>query len=143
MLTDERLKELFEDPTFYGSFSGGRNFQMFLKTSFGENVPLSRIYRVLKTIPSYITSVKPIRRFPRQPYEVSGFGSLLQADIAFMFEKNDYKYFLVVVDVFSRHLYCEALKDKTAASVKSALIKIFDTIPTEISKFETDQGPIS
>jgi len=68
-------------------------------------VPLSRIYRVLKTIPSYITSVKPIRRFPRRPYEVSGFGSLLQADIAFMFEKMTLNIFwlwlMCLVDTFT------------------------------------------
>jgi len=140
MLTDERLEELYRDKTFYGSFSGARNFQSFLKTELNEDVPLKRIYSVLKNISSYVVSQKPIRRFPRRQYDVAGFGSLLQADLGFMFEKNGFKYMLVVCDVFSRHLYVEALKDKTAETVKQALIKIFDKFTTPISKFETDQG---
>jgi hypothetical protein len=57
-----------------------------------------------------------------------------------MFEKNGYKYFLVLCDVFSRHVYVEALKDKSAESVKKALEKILDSFSTPISKLETDQG---
>ena len=140
MLSNERLKELYQDPTFYGSFSGARNFQTFLKTDFNEDINLDRIYNVLKTIPSYVISLKPIKRFPRRKYDVAGFGSLLQADLAVMFDKDGYKYFLVLCDVFSRHLFTEPLKDKTAETTKKALIKIFDQIPTPISKFETDQG---
>lgn len=140
MLTDEELKKFYLDEKFYGSFSGARNFQTFLKTDLNEEVPLERIYRVLRTIPAYVTSLKPIRRFPRRKYDVAGFGSLMQSDIAYMFEKNGYKYILVVCDIFSRHLWAEALKDKTAASVRKVLTGIFDSIPTSIEKFETDQG---
>ena len=39
MLTDEKLKELFQDTTFPGSFSGSRNFQTFLKM-------ISNFYRI-------------------------------------------------------------------------------------------------
>ena len=140
MFSDDELRELYQDPTFYGSFSGARNFQIFLKTDFNEDIPIDRIYKVLKTIRSYVISLKPIKRFPRRKYDVAGFGSLLQADLAVMFDKNGYKYFLVLCDVFSRHLFTEPLKDKTAKTVKKALQKIFDQIPTPISKLETDSG---
>ena len=140
MLNDEELKELYQNPTFYGSFSGARNFQIFLKTDYNEDISLDKIYNILKTIPSYVISLKPIKRFPRRKYNVAGFGSLLQADLAVMYEKNGYQYFLVLCDVFSRHLFTEPLKDKSAKTMKEALIKIFNQIPTPISKLETDQG---
>ena len=64
----------------------------------------------------------------------------MQSDIAFMFEKNGYKYFLVLIDVFSRHLYVEILKDKSANTVKKAFEKIFSTFTSPITKIETDEG---
>lgn len=140
MLTDQEIEDLYRDKTFYGSFSGALNFQTFLKTQLNEDISLKRIYSILKKMPFYVISQRPIRRFPRRKYDLAGFGSLLQADLAVMFEKNGYKYFLVLCDVFSRHLFVEALKDKTAESVKKALEKIFDSFPTPISKLETDQG---
>ena len=127
MLTDEEIAEKYRDINFPGAFSGARNFQMFLKTDLNEEIGLQRIYNILKTQPYYVISQKPIRRFPRRPYWVPGFGILMQSDIAFMFEKNGFKYFLVLIDVFSRHLYVEALKDKTAATVKKAFQKIFSS----------------
>jgi|688.fasta_scaffold29059_7 hypothetical protein len=140
MLTDQEIAEKYSDIDFPGSFSGARNFQMFLKTDLNEDVDLKRIYTILKNQPFYVISQKPIRRFPRRPYWVPGFGILMQSDIAFMFEKNGFKYFLVLIDVFSRHLYVEALKDKTAATVKKAFQKIFSNFTSPITKLETDQG---
>jgi hypothetical protein len=57
-----------------------------------------------------------------------------------MFEKNGYKYFLVLIDVFSRHVYAEPLKDKDAPTVRKVLEKIFATFTSPITKLETDEG---
>jgi len=140
MLTDEEIAEKYRDINFPGAFSGARNFQMFLKTDLNEEIDLKRIYNILKKQPFYVISQKPIRRFPRRPYWVPGFGILMQSDIACMFEKNGFKYFLVLIDVFSRHLYVEALKDKTAATVKKVFQKIFSSFTSPITKIETDEG---
>ena len=140
MLTDEEIIEKYRDLNFPGAFSGARNFQIFLKTDLNEDIPLSRIYQILKTQPFYIISQKAIRRFPRRKYSVAGFGCLMQSDVAFMFEKNGFKYFLVLIDVFSRHLYVEILKDKSANTVKKAFEKIFASFTSPITKLETDEG---
>jgi len=140
MLTDSEIADRYRDVGFPGAFSGARNFQMFLKTDLNKDISLKRIYNVLKSQPFYVISQKAVRRFPRRPYWVPGFGILMQSDIAFMFEKNGFKYFLVLIDVFSRHMYVEALKDKTAATVKKAFQKIFSSITNPITKIETDEG---
>jgi hypothetical protein len=140
MLSDEDIIEKYRDINFAGAFSGSRNFQVFLKTELNEDIPLTRIYQILKKEPFYIISQKAIRRFPRRKYSIAGFGCLMQSDIAFMFEKNGYKYFLVLIDVFSRHLYVEILKDKSANTVKKAFEKIFSTFTSPITKIETDEG---
>ena len=140
MLTDDEIAEKYRDISFPGAFSGARNFQMLLKTDFNEDIELKRIYSILKKQPFYVISQKPIRRFPRRSYWVSGFGILMQSDVAFMFEKNGFKYFLVLIDVFSRHLYVEALKDKSAPTVRKAFQKIFSSFTSPITKIETDEG---
>jgi hypothetical protein len=48
MLSDEDIIEKYRDINFAGSFSGARNFQVFLKTELNEDIPLTRIYQILK-----------------------------------------------------------------------------------------------
>ena len=69
MLTDQEIEDLYRDKTFYGSFSGALNFQTFLKTQLNEDVSLKRIYSILKKMPFYVISQRPIRRFPRRKYD--------------------------------------------------------------------------
>ena len=140
MLSDEELLELYRDKTFPGAYSGGRNFKIFLKTEKGEDIPLTRIYRVLKTLPSYIISQRRKRRFPRRSYDVAGYGILVQADLAFMFEKDGFNSFLTVVDVFSRKIFIELLKSKKASDVQKAFENIYKEFGAPISEISTDQG---
>jgi len=139
MWTDEEIIEKYRDKNFGGSFSGARTFQTFLKTDYNLDISLNRLYSILKTLPFYVISQRPIRKFPRRPYSVAGYGSLLQCDLAVMFEKDGWKYFLVVVDVYSRKLFVELLKDKSAPTVKKAFVKIFATFSTPITSIETDE----
>lgn len=61
-----------------------------------------------------------------------------------MFESRDhFKYILLVIDVFSTHVYTECLKNKQAKTVGQALEKIFSKFETPISKFETDQVKVN
>lgn len=111
-LTDTELADLYQNETFPGSFSGARTFQQFLKTEKNENVPLSQIYKVLKSIPNYMYTLKPIKRFPRRQYDVKGYLELVQCDLGQMYEFNGMKYFLLVTDVFSSRIWCEPLPSK-------------------------------
>ena len=59
-----------------------------------------------------------------------------------MFPIKGFLYFLLIIDVFSRHIYVEALKKKDAPSVAKAMEKIFSIIEeknTRIQHFQTDQ----
>ena len=139
MLSDNELIQLYQDVEFPGSFSGARNFQMFLKTDKNVDVPLSKIYSLLKQIPLYIMNQKRIRTFPRRNYVVTSFGQVAQADLAEMTMFNKFKYFLLLVDLFSRHLYVEPLRRKTAPVVRKGFEKIFEEFKSPIVKLETDQ----
>ena len=140
MLSDQEILQLYKDPNFSASFTGVRNFRNFLFTDKGEDISEKRVYSILKRDPNYIIHMRPTRKFPTRSYDVKSFGQLVQADLAEMFEYEGYKYFLVVVDAFSNHIYAVPLKDKTADSVGKALENIFQKFATPITKIETDQG---
>jgi hypothetical protein len=140
MLSDSEIVELYQNPEFPGSFSGARNFQMFLKMDKNVDVPITKIYTLLKQLPLYIMNQKRIRKFPRRKYVVTSFGQVCQADLAEMLPFNKFRYFLLLVDLFSRHLYVEPLRRKSGPVVRKAFQKIFEEFQSPISKLETDQG---
>jgi len=59
-------------------------------------------------------------------------------DLSYMPEYNGYKYFLLVIDVFSKHMYTRPLKDKSAKAVGDAFKDIFDEFESPIFKLESD-----
>lgn len=139
-LTDLEIKRLWQDKDFYASFSGINNFKAAIFTTYGEKISTKRIQNILADIPSYVSRIKPRKRFPRRPYDVYGFGQLLQADLGVMFKFNNFYYFLLVIDVFSRKIFCKPLKRKTSDEVKSAFNEIFAEINNPIQVIQTDQG---
>lgn len=85
--------------------------------------------------------MKPVRTFPRRSYDIQAYGDLTQADLAFFPESpGGYKYILILIDAFSRHLFAEPLKTKTADEVGKAFEKIFNEFGSQIAKLETDEG---
>lgn len=81
-----------------------------------------------------------VRNFPRRPYKVNGFGDLVQMDLMELPVYNGFKYALIVIDTFSRHLYAEPLKQKTALEVGKAFQTIHKQFQSPIYKLETDKG---
>lgn len=79
VLSDEEILKYYKDPKFPGSYTGASTFQTFLKTDLNENIPLSRIYNLLKLEDYYIMMQRPMKRFPRRIYDVKSFGELFQA----------------------------------------------------------------
>jgi hypothetical protein len=140
MLSDAEILKLWRDTSFNGSFSGIKNFQLFLKTDFDENISQQRLYNVMKTLPNYIYQLKPIRKFPTRKYQSDSFGDLMEMDLGFMASFNMFRYFLCLVDVFSWHIWCVALRKKSGPIVGRALEKLFDEIKGPITKIQADSG---
>lgn len=55
------------------------------------------------------------------------------------FEKNEYKWLLVAVDLGSKYLYAQSLKDKTPNEVLNGLKKILKNIP-DLKSIRSDNG---
>lgn len=141
MVSDEELVKLWRDPTFDGSYRGVRTFQLLLKTNLNLDVPLERLYKVLNQDPIYLMHKPPLRHFERRSYIVHNLGELCQMDIGFMFPEKDtnYRYFLLLVDVFSSKIFTVPLKSKETTEVIQAIKTIVDDFKAPIYEIQADR----
>ena len=143
MAISDRLRnkiiKLWKTPSFSGSASGLSTFQDALKEK-GIKISYNQLYVIMRDVPDYITTTRPIRRYPRRKMIVHGYGNLWQADLAEMPHDGDFRYFLLCIDIFSRKIFCRPLKSKTSLEVRNAFEEIFEEAHSVCNKLETDQG---
>jgi len=140
MLSDEDILNYWHNPDFSASFRGVRTFQVVLKTDLGIDVPLKRLYDVLKTDQVYLIHHRSVRHFPRRQYYVHAYGELTQMDIAVLFpDKNGFRYFLLLVDVFSTKVFTVPLKSRQVGDIISALKTIIQNFNSAIHEIQADR----
>ncbi len=141
MVNPDEILRLWRDPKFSGCFSGISNFKSALE--YEKNITLSKteLYDILKKDRNFLLETRKIKkRIPRRAMNVHGYGILFQADLGQLFPFNDYVYFLLCVDIFSRKIFCRPLKTKKAAEVERAFNAIFVEANVKPEKIETDKG---
>ena len=123
----------YYNPKKPASFSGHHSFSKVAKNS--KNWLQSQdVYALYKSV---------WRRFPRRKTIVPGAKFQFQADLIDFsglkkYNKN-YKYILVVVDIFTKMAYAACLKSKTG----NAMIKAFQSVlgkTGHFTKLQTDRG---
>ena len=139
-VTDKKLLELWRDPNFSGSYRGIKTFKLLLKTDLNIDVSENRLYKVIKTDPIFITHQRPKRKIIRRSYDVNNYGELVQADIAYMFNYDNYKYFLLLIDCFSSKIFTVPLKSRDSQTVAKAFEEIFNEFKATIYELQTDRG---
>ena len=139
-ISDNELLKLWRSPTFEGSYRGIKTFQVLLKTNLNIDVSENRLYKILKTDPIFLIHQKAPRTFERRHYDIKNYGELVQADLAFMFDFDGFKYFLLVVDCFSSKIFTAALKNRDSNTVAIAFEKIFHEFGAQIYEIQTDRG---
>jgi hypothetical protein len=125
---------------FAGSYRGARTMQILLQTDKGEYVPLNRIRKILHNEKVFVIHQKPIRQIERRKFDVRFYGEVCQSDLAFMFPWENFKYFLLFIDIFSLKLFTEPLKTKSSPEVKTAFEKFFKEFNSQVHVLETDRG---
>ena len=141
MANGDDIRSLWRDPKFSGSFSGISNFQAALKYEKNINLSTKELYDMLKKDRNFLLEMRKIpKRILRRPMNTHGFGILFQADLGQLFPMNGYTYFLLCVDIFSRKIFCRALKSKKASEVEKAFKSIFAEANVIPEKLETDKG---
>jgi hypothetical protein len=139
-ISDSNILKIWRDPSFNGSYRGIKTFQILLKTDLNIEVSEKRLYKVLKQDPIYLIHLRPHRHFERRHYDLRFYGELVQADIAYMYDFNGFKYFLLLIDGFSSKIFVEPLKSKDSETVSEAFRKIFDEFKAKIYVLQTDSG---
>ncbi len=126
MISDNKLKKLWLDSEFPGSFSSAHLFKNSLEYETGEKVPLSRIYRVLSEIEDFQDQIRPVKHFDRRSYKtIYGYFQYVEIDLGIMSKYRTKKYFLLLIDAFSRKIFVETLSSKSPEAVIAGLKKIF------------------
>lgn len=140
-ILDKKLAEAYFTPSAPVAFSGARNILSKYKRQFPED----NINHWLDAQNAY-TLHKPIRyKFPRIHYTVTNIDDLWEADLvemrSFKTDNNGFSYILVVIDVLSKYVWVEPLKNKSAPEVLEGFKKILkrsgDRRPVCI---QTDKG---
>lgn len=84
------------------------------------------------------------RNFSRRRVIVRGLNETWQSDLLQIDqharENKGYKYILVVIDIFSKYLWTESLKDKSGNSVTSAFESILKRVDQTPKNLQTDNG---
>lgn len=88
---------------------------------------------------------KPARKyFKRRRVIVKGLNDLVQADLVEMIKyakiNKGYKYILVVINVFSKFVWCEPVKNKSGNEVVRAMDKILSQMNARPKNLQTDMG---
>lgn len=77
VLSDEDLKKLYVSKDFPGAFTGMATMKHFIQEIYEECIPMSRLYKVMKSLPEYVYQIRPIRKYKLRTYDVDGFAQLL------------------------------------------------------------------
>lgn len=136
----DKIGKTYFTPRNIGSFGGKTRLQKQLQ----NKVTSTDVNRWLATSDSY-TLHKPARKsFSRRKFITSGINQLWQADLADMVniakENDNHKYILMVIDVFSKKLYSEPIKNKSGGTVTDAFKKILSKLSNPPSNLQTDEG---
>jgi len=137
---DEELRGIYYDPSHPAGYSGVEPLLKYVGRRFRPRA----VKEWMQSQDTY-TLHKPIRRkFNRNRYIVNNIDELWQADLNDMrslAKYNDgFNYILAVIDVFSKHGFMVALKNKTGSSVVHAFDKIFKTSGRKPDNIQTDKG---
>lgn len=126
-----------------GAFSGPKKLQVILKQN-GYNVALSKIRKWTQQHDAY-SLFKPVRyRFKRNRIVTTGLDYMWDVDLADVSNISEYndgnKYFLVLIDVFSRYLWLQPVKSKNARDIKGCFQEVFRETNRRPDRLRTDKG---
>jgi hypothetical protein len=140
IISDKRVLEIWKDSSFNGSYRGISAFKLLLKTDLGIEIEEKRLYKILKEEPLYLMHLRPQRQFDRRHYDLHFYGELVQADIAYMFSQDDFKYFLLFIDCYSSKIFTYPLKSKDSETVAKALKLFLEDFKAQVYVLQTDKG---
>ena len=140
----DKITQKYTNPSHPGSFSGLESFYRALTPTEKKSIPKNSLKKWLQGQESYTFHYPRKSKFKRNQIIVGGIDKTWQADLA-DFQKiskqnDDYKYLLVVIDVFSKFVWVEVLKNKTAQKVLEGFSNILNKSKRKPKQLQTDDG---
>lgn len=141
----EIIRNIFKDPKNSAGFSGLENVHKKAK-QINKNINKNDVKKALESVDAY-TLHRPARytRYKRLKTLATAINSDWQADLAEFGniaskENQMNKYLLVIVDIFSRKIYAEPIKNKGSQNVVNAFKEIMERARASPSTLLTDRG---
>ena len=138
------LSKIYFNPKEPGSFGGIDGLLRQARKKTPCAISRDFVSKWLHSMPAYSLHKVARRNFPRLRVITKGPDEQWQADlvdfVAFKKANEDYRYLLVVVDVFSRYCFVEKLKTKSGKEVSAAFKSIFTKAGRAPKKLQTDRG---
>ena len=132
------FKSLYEDPRFYGSFTGKSRFSKQLEN---QQISSRNVDKGLRKIDSY-TLHKPVRKpLKYRRVYTKRIGYLFQIDLCdmqAMKDQNDgFSWLITIIDTFSKRAWVRKSKTKNGVSITKAMTSFLRSNKPE--KIEFDQ----
>lgn len=126
---DEYLKGIYFNPKHPASFVGAEKLYKWVKDDGKYKVNKKDIKKWLEGIESYTLHKDVKRKFPRNRVHVSSIDEQWDCDLIDLTnvsKHNDsFKYVLICIDIFSRYVWLQPLKNKKGLDVAAAFENIF------------------
>ena len=127
---EDYLKSIWYDPKHPASFTGPSKLYKAVRQEGKYKITLKKIKDWLRNVDAYSLQETARRKFPRARVVVEGLDSMFDVDLADvqnLAKYNDqYRYLIIMIDIFSRFLWVVPLKDKKGASLVKGLSGIFE-----------------
>ena len=141
---DEYLQMLYEDPSSAAAFSSLDQLYREVKKRAERTISRNKIKQWLMKNPIYTQNRQAIRKFKKRRMIVPYIGYQSDVDQSYLDdygEFNDgYKYFLLMIDNFSRFVWTYPLKKLDGQSIKTALKSIFEDSHITPERIRSDKG---
>ena len=143
MALENYLKNIYYNPSKPASFSGPDKLYQFVKKDGKYMISKYRIRKWLQREEAYSLQREARKPPKRSRIVVAGIDDQWSADLMDMvkFAKSNQgvRFILVVIDVFSKHLWLQPLKDKKGPSIVEAFRTIFNK-GRKPKRIRTDKG---
>ena len=136
------VKTIYTTPESGASFSSAKKIQKQLKKKFNTFATIRNIQHWLDKNLTYSLHHASRHSFKRNPTLITYIDEQWQIDLLFVPDlKTKYVGALICIDVASRFVWAEAIKNKTGKEVTNAMQKILDrATPRKPAKIQGDMG---
>lgn len=137
----KRILDLWVSDKFPGSYSGIQTFRTCLRLYANIDISYANLAVVMRSNRNFAFQIQRTHRFKRTHYSnLSGYFSVVQADLCQFPEFDNLRFALLVLDIFSGRVFGFPIVNKKAKTVEHAFEKVWKQSDSLPGSLYTDQG---